>query len=82
MADIRESALTAIQPDQIEPARWYVGVRCNACDRPIALLEDPLQGIGENAWELPGLMRVECPYCKAVCYAQKLGRFRSALRYA
>jgi hypothetical protein len=32
--------------------------------------------------KLPRLMRVECPYCKAVSYAQELGRFRSTLRYA
>jgi hypothetical protein len=41
---IPESALTAMQLDQVEQACWYFGVRCNACDRPIAVLEDPLQG--------------------------------------
>ena len=79
---IRESALTAMQPDQVEPARWYFGVRCNACDQAIAVLEDPLQGMGEEAWKLPKLMRVECPHCKAVSYAQEFRRFRSARRYA
>jgi hypothetical protein len=82
MTDVRESALTAIQPDQVAPARWYFGARCNACDRPIAVLEDPLQGMGKEAWKLSKLMRLECPYCKAASYAQELGRFRSALRYA
>jgi hypothetical protein len=79
---IRESALTALRPDQVEPARWYFGVRCNACDRPVAMLEDPLQGMGEEAWKLTKLMRAECPYCRAVSYAQELRRFRSARSYA
>ena len=79
---MQECMLTDMQPDQVERACWYFGVRCNACDRPIAVLEDPLQGMGEEAWKLPKLMRVECPHCKAVSYAQEFRRFRSARRYA
>ena len=79
---LRESALTAMPPDRLESARWYFGVRCNACERSIAMLEDPLQGMGEEAWKLPKLMPIECPYCKAVSYAQELRHFRSTGRDA
>ena len=81
MADTQEIALTVIPLDQVKSDCWYFGARCNACDQPIALCEDPAQGAGERVMKLQTLMRIECPRCKAVSYTQELGRFRSALRY-
>jgi len=82
MTNGSENALATIPLHQLKSVHWYFGARCNACDQPIAIWEDPAQGWGERVMKLPRLMRVECPYCKAVSYAQELGRFRSTLRYA
>ena len=42
---------------------WYYGVTCRKCNRTIAVLPDETNGQRVNAFEGPGMLRIECPYC-------------------
>lgn len=46
----------------IVPGAWYLGFQCTACDKSVAILDDPTNS-GSVELGGPAEFEVQCPYC-------------------
>jgi hypothetical protein len=56
--------VTAKQPGDVTPGKWYFGFECSACHKRFAVWDDPGTGTKPFTSKHPCVFRVACPHCK------------------